>query len=489
MITWGISANEHDAALAVIEDQEIVFASHSERYSHIKNDRNLHPDLIAEALEYGEPETICWYEKPFLKRTRKLWAGQYDEVLRQDGASYLKQYGITAPVSYSHHHESHAAAGFYTSPFDHAAIVVVDAIGEWDTISVWEGQGPALRPIWSQTYPHSLGLLYSAFTQRIGMKPNEEEYILMGMAAYGFPIHVEAIRNDFIVSKPAPHFKLKHNVHRGIRWWRNDLTEKDFPDIAASIQAITEEYLLSLIRWVRTRVNSENLVFMGGVALNCVANSNIALYGPFENIWVMPNPGDAGSSIGAVAAVQRQKLNWKTPYLGHDIARPHGFDIEGAVSALMMGEPIGVAIGRAEFGPRALGNRSLIADPRGPYAKDRVNRIKKRELFRPFAPIIMEEFAHEYFDMPVSSSPYMQFVAPVRDPEAFPAISHVDGTARVQTLSREQNPTFYRLLERFYGATGCPMLLNTSLNIKGQPLVNTWEDALEFQERYGVKMF
>ena len=406
-------------------------------------------------------------------------------MLRTDGAAYLRRFGLKAPVKYVGHHESHAAAGYFTSPFEEAAILVVDAIGEWDTISAWEGRGLSLRKLWSQTYPDSLGLLYSAFTDRVGLKPNEEEYILMGMAAYGKPIYRELIRDDLIASFDPPRLTLKENIHRGIRWWRPELTDRE--NIAASIQCLAEEIFVGLARWLAGITGQRNLVLSGGAALNCVANSKIARVGSFDRIWILPNPGDAGSSIGAVAAYTRQRLVWEHPYLGHEIARP--FDLEGALQAIEAGEVIGIANGRAEFGPRALGNRSLVTDPRGPSVKDRVNRIKQRELFRPFAPVIMAEYADRYFDMPVEASPYMQFVATVRNPECFPGISHADNTARVQTVTRQQHPNLYRLLDRFREDTGCPMLLNTSLNIKGEPLVNTWEDAERFAALWGVKIF
>jgi carbamoyltransferase len=485
MVIYGISANEHDAALAVVRGEEILFASHSERYSRQKNDGDLHEALIADARAFGDPELIVWYEWPFLKRSRKLWAGQYGNVLRTDGARYLKRYGFDAPLRHVSHHESHAAGGFFTSPFERAAILVVDAIGEWETISAWRGNGHSLRRIWHQAYPHSLGLLYSAFTQRVGFRPNEEEYILMGMAAYGKPIYRELIWDSFIAQFQAPQLVLKENVHRGIRWWMPEL--QDHENIAASIQAVTEDILIELVRWLVKATGEKNLVLAGGVALNCVANSRIAREGLVDNIWIMPNPGDAGSSLGAVAAYTRRHLKWAHPYLGHSIDRP--LDFHGAIAALRAGEVIGIANGRAEFGPRALGNRSLITDPRGADVKDRVNRIKRRELFRPFAPVVMAEYADDHFEMPVKRSPYMQFVAPVRRPELFPAITHHDGTARVQTLEREDNPTFYQLLERFDAETGCPMLLNTSLNIKGEPLVNTWGDAARFAKTYGVRVF
>lgn len=486
---WGISALNHDASITVMRGNEILFAGHSERYTRIKNDEHLSFKLIDEAMTYGTPQEIVWFEKPTLKKTRQLRAGQWRELLSQAPRDYLSEFGIrNVPITFVPHHMSHAAAGYFTSKFQDAAIVVVDAIGEWDTISVWEGRHNDLRKVFSETYPNSLGLLYSAVTHRIGLKPNEEEYILMGMAAYGKPIYYDALMEDFIECKEAPNFKLKHNLHRGMRRWREDIkSEQDYMNLAASVQKITEEYMCDLSRWAQEKVCSENLVIMGGCALNCVANEKIAQQGLFDDIWIMPNPGDAGSSLGAILAHTKQRANWEHPYLGTNIDRP--FDLNGAVDALANGGIIGVATGRAEFGPRALGNRSLLADPRGDTIKDRVNDIKKRQRFRPFAPIVIEDLAHNYFDLPVQTSPYMQFTAKCLQPELFPAICHVDGSSRVQTLNEKQNPTMFKLLEEFYKKTGCPMLLNTSLNIKGEPLVNTWEDATAFQNRYSVRMF
>lgn len=486
MLTFGISANEHDAALAVIDGGRILFASHAERYSRRKNDPHLSEALIAEAMRHGEPQQIVWYERPFLKRARKIYAGQYDTAFRPDGASYLRRrFGLKAPVVTVGHHGSHAAAGFYSSPFEEAAIVVVDAIGEWTTASVWEGRGRSLRQIWRQGYPHSLGLLYSAFTQRCGFKPNEEEYILMGLAAYGEPRLADLIRADLIEPALAPHFRLRANVHRGVMWWRPEIAEREH--IAASIQAICEDYMVALTRWARRKTGLANLILGGGVALNCVANARIARESGFERFWIFPNPGDAGSSVGAVAALQRNRLNFANAFLGHDIDRP--LDLAAAAGDLAAGAVIGVANGRAEFGPRALGHRSLFCDPRGSETKDRVNAVKQRELFRPFAPAILAEHAAEHFDMPTPSSPFMQFVAKVRRPDLFPAITHIDGTARVQTVTQADNPTLHALLTRFRAATGCPMLLNTSLNIKGEPLVNTWEDAQRFSVTHNVKVY
>jgi len=488
-ITWGISALNHDASITVVRDNEILFAAHAERYSRVKNDQHLNFTMIADALEYGLPNQIVWFEKPFVKKLRQAYAGQWREVLSTTPATYLAGYEFQdTPTYYIPHHKSHAAAGFYTSPFNDATVIVVDAIGEWDTISVWNAGGNELEKVYSVKYPSSLGLLYSAFTHRIDLKPNEEEYILMGMAAYGEPIYVGDIKRDFIEDTSAPNFTLKENVHRGIRWWKPELTtEQDYKNIAASIQVITEEYMLKLVEWASQNTPSKNLILMGGVALNCVANEKIARAGYFDDIWIMPNPGDAGSSLGAAAAFLKTKLNWQGPYLGTDIDRP--FDTNTVVDAILEHKIIGIATGRAEFGPRALGNRSLIADPRGDEIKSKVNDIKKRQQFRPFAPIVLEHLAHEYFDMPVKTSPYMQFTAKCLRPDLFPAICHVDGSSRVQTLNEQQNPAIYKVLLEFYQRTGCPMLLNTSLNIKGEPLVDTWIDAMKFQQKHNVPMF
>lgn len=486
----GIVSMGHDASVALVDGYEILFAGHAERYSRVKNDGDINKALIKDALKYGKPDGIVWYERPFMKRSRQLFAGQYQEAIHtMPIREHLSDVGLgNIPVHTVSHHHSHAASGYFTSPFSDASVLVCDAIGEWTCISIWEARGGSLRQVWKQSYPHSLGLFYSAVTQRCGLKPNEEEFILMGMAALGQPKYVADLKKEFLLDGTGPDFKLTTNLHRGMMWWRPDLhTEQDYYDLAASAQVIVEDYLEETLGWIRKNLPSRNLVMMGGVALNCVANAKLASLKMFDDIWIMPNPGDAGSSIGAVAAHIGSHLQWTSPYLGYNIDRE--FDFDGALQVLLKGEPIGVANGRAEFGPRALGNRSLICDPRGPHVKDMINQIKKREPFRPFAPIVMEHLAHDYFDMPVQTSPYMQFVAKCKFPDQFPAICHFDNTSRVQTLNATQNPVFYELLERFYQATGCPMLLNTSLNIKGQPLVNTWLDAVGFRTMYGVQVF
>ena len=470
MIRWGVSAYNHNAALAVVEGDEILFASESERYSGIKNDADIPDNLIEAALEYGEPTQILWYESNFLKNIRRLYAGQGWKKINKH--PYLKRYNIKSHF----HHKTHAAAGFYTSPFERASVLVIDAIGEFTTTSIWYGSN-WLSKMWSDTYPRSLGLFYSTITHRVGLKPNEEEYILMGMAAYGDP--------DRYYEQMKP--LLNVNLHKGCRWWLpGEQGLQDTYDMAAAAQKIYEEEFEKLVYKTRKILPyNKNLVLMGGCALNCVAN-NIALK-YFDDVWIMPAPGDSGSSLGAILAETETKVNWRGPYLGHNIERD--YPVGKLMNELLQGNMVGVANGRAEFGPRALGNRSLLADPRGTEVKDKVNAIKRRQEFRPFAPVVMEEHASKIFNMPVDNSPYMQYVIQCNKGTEYPAIIHKDGTSRVQTVNKNQHLGLYTLLNEFYKETGCPMLLNTSLNIKGKPMVNTIEDATNFTKKYKVKVF
>jgi carbamoyltransferase len=486
MNIWGISANSHDAAISVWHDKEIKFAAHSERYSGIKNDGDLCAGIVEDATYYGKPDLIVWYENPKLKTSRQRKAGQGNTAQENDIVSYLAKYNLDQPIHIGQHHRSHAAAGYYTSRFSDAAVVVIDSIGEFETLTIWHGEGNTLKKVYTQDYPDSVGLWFSAMTQRCGLKPNEEEYILMGMAAYGDPNRLKAaIYQDFFKKINGPTIKFRDNLHRGCLRWRLDLLqEQDVYDIAAATQQIYTELLQGISTWVQRNIPSKNIVLMGGCALNCVANSTIT--GDWDNVWIMPNPGDAGSAVGAVAGYFGEHINWPGAYLGTDMGST--YPVDNTIDILKTTKIVGVASGRAEFGPRALGHRSLLADPRGAHIKDAVNAIKHRQQFRPFAPAILEEHVHEYFDMPkgITASPYMQFVARCTKPDEFPAIIHKDGTSRVQTVSKDDSPGFRKLLENWYQETGCPMLLNTSLNIKGQPMVNTVDDANKFRAQYNV---
>ena len=366
--TLGISAGFHDAAVAVVrEDGEIMFAGHSERYSKTKNDAYIHADLLQECCDY-DVDTVAFYERPWMHNLQQWWSGQKrygmwttpDAIRWHLGSWYQRP--ARREVCYPHH-LSHAAAGFQTSPFDHAAIVVIDAIGEFDTISIYraayDDQGRAhYRRMWRQRYPHSIGLFYSAITKAVGLRPMEEEYITMGMAAYGSDLGAGWMREQFIDDVETA--KFKKNLHIGFD--DDDLTHTRNEDIAAAAQRVTEELIMTVIRRARKLVDSDNLVYMGGVALNCVANARLGQI--YDRIWIMPNPGDAGSSLGAAALAHGGRLIWRDAFLGHRIPGP--YPVKGLLDNLISHKIVGVASGRAEWGPRALGNRSLLADPRGP---------------------------------------------------------------------------------------------------------------------------
>jgi len=483
MITWGISANSHDAALAVFSNNGLEFASHSERFSGVKNDAHLNKDLIDYARQWGEPERIYWYERPFVKTLRQLRAGQGWNWNENNIQHYLKQYGITAPVTYTSHHHSHAAAGYYTGPFNDATVVCIDSIGEFETLTVWEATSSrGLKKVYSQGYPHSVGLWYSAMTQRVGLKPNEDEYILMGMAAYGDPKRLWKDMYEMFSYVDGTEVKYKKNFHRGYKNFRPDLTtEQDMFDIAAATQKTYEFTLEQILHWAKKNTKSRNLVLMGGCALNCSANHLAYRY--FDDVWIMPNPGDAGSAIGCVLAHKKEHMEMDHVYTGYEIEGD--YPVDELIKELNQTGIVGVANGRAEFGPRAFGNRSLLADPRGTDIKDRVNEIKRRQKFRPFAPVILSEHYDEHFDG--RANEYMQFTARCKYPDLYPAIVHADGTSRVQVVPKN-NSGIRKLLESWHEATGCPMLLNTSLNIKGKPMVNNLDDAKEFENTYGVKV-
>jgi len=480
----GISAGFHDAAAALVRsDGQIIFAGHSERYSGKKNDANICESMLTEFCDY-HIDTLAYYERPWVKQLRNFRSGQgidwnnltIKQVIRNQLGSWL-QHPPRLIKTYNHH-LSHAAAGFQTSPYTKATCVVIDAIGEFDTVSIWgahydEKNHAQYHLLWRQTYPRSIGLFYSAITKRVGLHPMDEEYITMGMSAWGKPLYVDECRE-----------LLEHNLHIGIDndwlpWASNE-------DIASSAQVLTEELIYNVMRRARDFGWSSNLVYMGGVALNCLANRNLGEY--FENIWIMPCPGDAGSSLGSAALALGKKLHWNNAFLGHAITGP--YPVDAILDHLLQHQIAGVASGRAEFGPRALGNRSLLADPRGPDIKDRVNAIKRRQQYRPFAPVILEELAGDYFDIPggFSDTSYMQVVGCCKRPDLFPAVIHIDGSSRIQTVKRDGSG-IRQLLEAWYARTGCPMLLNTSLNIRGEPMVNTRADADRFEQQYGVQVF
>ena len=486
----GISAGFHDAAISVVDRAgDIVFAGHSERYSKKKHDRNLCEDLVVDALKHANSRSVeyHYYERPWIKTLRQVYSGEgfaWPTWNRLLGPAYNT---LGNPQIHTHsHHLCHAAAGFQTSSFDTATVVIIDAIGEFDTVTIWDARydsnGRAqYKKLWSQHYPHSIGLMYSAMTARVGLEPMDEEYILMGMAAYGEPKYLREMQQAFL--NPREKLKFAQNLHVGVG--DDFLPHADPMDIACSVQLMAEQLIRNVLGRARGEGRSRNLVYGGGVALNCVANRMLGDY--YERIWIMPNPGDAGNSLGAACLGYGRKVTWDSSFLGHDI--PGSYPVNAVLDHLLTDKIVGVASGRAEFGPRALGNRSLLADPRGHSIKNRVNQIKMRQRFRPFAPVILEEYVNDYFEMPYGfkNSRYMQTTANCIKPDLFPAIVHVDGTSRVQTVPKDGSG-IRELLEKWYFMTNCPMLLNTSLNVRGEPMVNDRKDADRFERLYGVKV-
>lgn len=495
----GVSAGFHDAALTVIHNHRILFAGHAERYSKIKNDSRIPVKLQEEALRYGPFDKIVYYEKPYLRQLRKFrsgepWGGAWRTRTELLATIPYIMNDTSAEISSAGHHLSHAAAGFQTSPFDDATVVVIDAIGELDTVNIYHAyyNGACMagehakanyKTLFNLKYPHSIGMFYSAVTKYCGLRPMDEEYITMGMAAYGTASKAyDTLKKAVIRSTDVPWFK--DNLHLGIEHVKFG-DKVTIEDVAAAGQQLCEEMVMSIMRRAKHIGKSRNLVYMGGVALNCVINRRLGEL--FDNVWIMPNPGDAGSSLGAAALGYGRDIHFTTPFLGTEIKGD--YPVEDIIEQLETKQIVGVANGKAEFGPRALGNRSLLADPRGLFIKDRVNEIKRRQRFRPFAPVILEEHVDEYFHMPVNQpiSRYMQVVAKCKRMMDFPAIIHVDGTSRVQTVP-DDNSGIRQLLVAWYRKTGCPMLLNTSLNIRGEPMVDTVEDADRFEKEYGVKV-
>lgn len=486
----GWSEGFHDAAVAVIDNNgNIKFATHAERFSKSKHDRYIDDSLKKYVEDNFSITHKAFYEKPFLKKTRQFYAGQVK-------TAFSKRRMAWKPDTTYPHHLSHAAATFQTSPYKEAAAVVVDSIGEWDTTTIWkcsyDADGRArYKKVYSKTYPWSIGLWYTALTKYVGLRPLDEEYIFMGMAAYG---KYDKELADYLSGmlyfvNPELPDERNANLHRGVNRIQKKFLD-DYPpnDVAFNAQIVLEDELSSL--FTQALKISNNIVYGGGVALNCVANSKLSKLCK-DRLWIMPNPGDAGGALGAACLAYGRKVKFNTPYLGYKLNSRSTMEslAEKVVNELLDKGIAGVAYGRAEWGPRALGNRSLLADPRGPDAKDRVNKIKKRQLFRPFAPVILEEFRDQYFHMS-KKSPYMQFTYDCKKGDELPAIVHADNSSRVQTIKANEKGTIMGLiLQKWYEKTGCPVLLNTSLNVRGKPMVNDAGDAFEFANNYHVPVF
>ena len=573
----GISAYYHDSAAALLMDGEIAAAAQQERFSRKKHDARFPEDAIrycleAENLELGDLHRIVFYDKPLIKFERLLetylsyapngfrsfvaampvWLKEklyLKTVLKNELAAIgnCKTRDLP-PLLFAEHHQSHAASAFFFSPFERAAVLCLDGVGEWATTSTWLGNGANLEPLWEIDFPHSLGLLYSAFTYYAGFKVNSGEYKLMGLAPYGEPKYVQLILDNLLDLKDDGTFRLDmqyFNYCAGLtmtnprfddlfggppRQPESDLTQREM-DIAASIQVVTEEVVLRLAKTIHAETGESKLCLAGGVALNCVANGRLLREGPFDDIWIQPAAGDAGGAAGAAAVAwhvydgrDRTPLDHKGPaadrmkgsYLGPEYA-PEQIRAEldamhakytvldddtlfFKTSQLLADENVvGWFQGRMEFGPRALGGRSIIGDPRSTRMQSVMNlKIKYRESFRPFAPSVLWERVSDYFEQ-FTPSPYMLIVAPVQEElrvaltdeqqrlfgmeklklkrSELPAITHVDYSARVQSVHKETNPRYHALLKAFDQLTGCGALVNTSFNVRGEPIVCSPTDA------------
>jgi carbamoyltransferase len=535
-VILGISAFYHDAAAALLVDGRLVAAAQEERFSRKKHD----PDIPLRAIGYcldragiaiDQVECVAYYEDPYKKLGRNIWLGLPDLPMSTPRAMYRlnpflpeqsirERLGFEKEIRCYDHHLSHASSAYHYSGFDSSAVLVADGVGEWQTLSLYEASGTKIELLGAVDFPHSIGLLYSAITAYLGFEVNDGEYKVMGLAPYGRETYVSHIRR-LITRSRGGEFELDMSYFaflREERMYSEKLVEllgrpprekeaalEDFHrDIAKSLQVVLEELLIEKAVYLHELCPRENLCLAGGVALNCVANARIRRDGPFENLFVQPASSDAGGALGAAALayVDLHGRRLRDMPLGHVFLGPsftdreiralfsswsvscenYGSDSDALVAAtarrLADGQIVGWLQGAMEFGPRALGNRSILADPRRPDMRDRINAsVKMREAFRPFAPAVMWEKVGDHFDID-HESPYMLETCRVISELDLPAITHVDGSARIQTVRRAQNPRFHSLIEAFDALTGCPIILNTSFNMRGEPIVCTPLEAL-----------
>lgn len=468
MIKWGVSALFHDASIAVFLNNKLVFASSAERFSRIKSDKHLNKMLVAEALKYGSPDEIYWYENVTLKSLRILLCNR--QLKLYFIKKYLSSLGINCNKLYfTTHHKSHLYSSLNTSNFDvnNSLGLVVDSVGEFDCLSVWDVKNKnKIKKIYSQKYPKSLGLFYSSMTDLIGLNPLDEEYILMGMSSYG--------KNSNYIDYLKSILYEDHSY--GYKERIKNIDNKF--NLAYAAQKIFENELIELVNKFLIKTGYKKILYSGGCALNCKANS---LLSNLAQLWIFPNPGDSGSVVGSIGT---NKIKLSNMFLGLD--EKENENIQIIVKLLREGRPVGVINGRAEFGPRALGNRSILADPRNQNMKEIVNNIKGREQFRPFAPCILKEYSKDYFELNQHICyDFMQYTVRCRKPKLIPSTVHVDGSSRVQTVDQNNN-FLYKILKEWNRQTKCPVLLNTSLNIKGKPIVNSYNDVKEFNENLVV---
>ncbi|MDH5545502.1 MAG: carbamoyltransferase [Gammaproteobacteria bacterium] len=545
----GISCYFHDASAALVQNGRVVAAAEEERFTRKKHDNRFPESSIDFCLRFAKLEiddidAICYYEKPLKKLERALVTAAkhqkagYELIQTQVSQALHEQcflpaileskFDYTGRILYSDHHLSHAASAYYCSPFREAAILTVDGVGEWSTTLQATATETNITKLREIHYPHSLGMLYTTLTAFLGFKANNDEYKVMGLAPYGKPNYVTQIReliklhSDGSFSLDMRYFSFEHSKTQmytfalesllGPARNKDSVLEKRHMDIAASLQIVTEEILIALARNLREMTGQRNLCFAGGVALNSVANWKILKSSGFEQMWIQPGAGDNGAAIGAALVAHHNLDSSKTrtvepftPYLGPSYTRDQikfELDKNAAIytelcedelcsrvaDLLSKDRIIGWVQGRMEFGARALGNRSILANPAHPDMKEILNsRIKFREEFRPFAPAVLAEHAETYFQCNIES-PYMLFVTPVRQgkDKVIPSVTHIDNTARLQTVSETDNPRFHKLISSFYQITDIPILINTSFNIRGEPIVCTPEDALNCFENTDI---
>jgi len=472
-IIWGVSGYSHDASLCVLADNTIKFASSSERFSRVKNDKNLNTAIINEALNYGYPDKIVWYENPYKRCLRSVLIDKQFKF--KNIKNILKNFNLNAPISFCDHHVAHLNTSLLTSPFlvKDALGMVVDTVGEFLSFSLWHiTDSTHYKSIYKHYYPDSLGLFYSSVTDLVGLKAQEDEYILMGMSSYGkSEKYYNFFRNKFFQGN-----NLIVDLRRGCRGlFTQQEIEQDKFEIAHGAQMVFEEIVLNIVNQQLKKFNYKQLIVSGGCALNCKLNSKLINF--FEDAWIFPNPGDSGAALGAALSYTKSPIEINNLFFGYNAGDNN--NINSIINILKDRGVVGVVNGCAEFGPRALGNRSILADPRIHNIKDIVNSIKGRELFRPFAPAILKQEAKKYFEVKDNIDyNYMQFLCKCKTTD-LPGIVHVDNTSRIQTVD-SKNPFLYNILNEWRRQTGCPVLLNTSLNKKGLPLINSKKDIIEF---------
>lgn len=486
MIIWGYSAGAHDAALTVYRDEEIVFASTADRFSGELHDPNLNANIVSYALNWGEPDCVTYYEEPWHRWTRQLRAGQFRDISHpffpKLHLESIKQLNYRH-FYYTDHQLSHASA-YYHSGYTDAAVIVLDSVGQWASASVWLARGTKLKKQWAMNYPNSIGLFYSAITQRCGLEHNAEELALMGLAATGdYRKYYDLLKQELISWKryPKPKIKLKINMHRGITWWRSDIT--DVENLAAAAQKIYEEILFDIALYARGISNTKNLVIAGDCARNSAANAILARRELFENIYIPPAVGDAGASLGSILAHAKKNIHLPTNCLGYTIEGE--YPSEEIVEQLLQGRAVAVANGRAEFGDQTCGNRSILIDPRLVDAREQLNAVKGRRSWETYCPAILEEHLERYFKVSANRSPYSHFNAKALG-DRYPAIVHTDGTSKVQTVTADSAPNLHRVLTLWYERTGFPMLVCTGLESGSKPLVNNEIQAQEFANTHNI---